>query len=1166
MKKPSYKNFYLGILGAAALCVMPLVGSTFAKEKPKDDWQIRENLVTRLGGEWYKITRLDNELRTVQDIVQDIRDFELFPADLTRLNEEALVDFDKRVEKVDKKREAIAQRVEDLRAPLADGLAILRQMAVGQPVEDMFQVLDNDDIRRISTMFAIKHHIDSLWNDVNGLFTLLPAAVQPEPALREDAEQGFENEFFEILKANLGQQSEGFYRRLKNIKDTLTKRGSEEQCLRMFQVETHRIKEYLKSGNTQMAKTKLQAIVLRYKGPRFAAESNMLFAKACFSRGEFFEALETITMLPDSLAHREDMLLCAVQSRYLLKKYADLWQWGNGFNFKILSGSARNLALWLTMESGLALGKTEKYSEFATNAVKDSSYAMHVLHALGRYYVKNGDLNTAQSVFESALRLPTVSSIDNQASSRISLALAQLFFERKNYTKALHLFFDLLNREESFTEALYGISWCYIALGNYPKAETSLRKLVNQNPDSPLAVEGLLITMRRCGAQAKFEWEKLVYLTAEEKRLAQKLELIREKKAADTAGRRSKDYAKLSTKIQELLESLKNEGRASHDDIAAYYEKAASVSRLINVYYETGTFQEVVFSEKRETFLRRLDSLILLAKKTPGNESAGTAPRLTALQHGAGIKDLVGKSVVLATDMLIDRFKWEREYIDWQKTALKNAKEDLTNKIRVSTDSAFLAAAAGRQAALTARMDSLVRAGDELGKRKYTLLSKSFQESLAGPLDSADAAYFLYHLGEIIYDRENETYSESYAVYENKMTVFDSLYALYRDNKTSELPVRPPEPVLNHAASIDHYRTVLGNYPGSFVDHAARYSLAWCYNDQGMFDSAVAQMKGLAEKYPASQYAPQALLYVGEYMFDHGKLDKALKAYQAVIKYPESEWFDKALYKLAWTQYRLSNPEKAISSFLALVDLGQGASTGKSLLEKESIDYIAISFSETDATGEKGLERATNFVTRFGDQTKGAQILQRMASIFKEQGRFDMAQKTYRTLLRIYPEYKNSPVIESELLAVNEKSCSVEEANIGRVEFFNKYNKNSSWALRQNDGVIKQRGDSLACKLLYDAALSSHQLALQKNDSSAYTSAVENYEMFVRNYPKSPHAGECNYNLAEIMFSLGNYERAAEEYITVSNRYPDGKYRETAAWNAIVASQNLLKKETGALR
>jgi TolA-binding protein len=113
----------------------------------------------------------------------------------------------------------------------------------------------------------------------------------------------------------------------------------------------------------------------------------------------------------------------------------------------------------------------------------------------------------------------------------------------------------------------------------------------------------------------------------------------------------------------------------------------------------------------------------------------------------------------------------------------------------------------------------------------------------------------------------------------------------------------------------------------------------------------------------------------------------------------------------------------------------------------------------------------------------------------------------------------------------------------------------------QDDPANRRFGDSLAGKLLYDASISCHQLALQKNDSASYAAAGENYRTFITNYPLAPQASECHYNLAEIMFSIGDYTQAAEEYITVSKRYPGSKYKETAAWNAIVASQNLLKKE-----
>jgi|GEM_PF-1039330 TolA-binding protein len=1166
MTRKTLKVFFCRILLCSVVFVMLFPIAIGAKDKPKDQWQIRENLVIRLGGEWYKINILRSELQNMQEILHNLRDIELFPGELTKLSEESLLSFDKQIETVAKKHQALIQQVESLRPPLIDAMAILREMVIGQPVEDMFQVLDNDDMRRIATMFAVKHHIDSLWRDFDGLFGGLSVMLQMQQPAKEESFQGFEAEFFEILKANLGQQSERYYRLLRTIKDTLYKRGTEELCAKMFQVETHRIKLYLKSGNESLAKMMLPGLLARYKQRRFIDECNVMLMKASFSLGEYDEALRTADFLSDSMAGTWEALSCKIQSLYLLKRYKEVWEWARGFDFKSQGAVARNLALWLSIESGLALGASDTITALASQAVKDSSYAPHILHCLGRYYVKTGDWNMAQSVFESALRLNPSKKSDEEAQRRILLTLAQSLYERGDYQKALPLFFNLLNQESYFAEALFGISWCYLGLGDDAKAETSLRKLINQNPWSPLSAEGLLITMERYCAKARSEWDKNLYLSNEEQRLLQRKDFIAEKLSVETGKKRGEVYLQLSSKIEDLLLRLKKENRASHEEISAYYEKAERISQLISAYYRTGTFQEVVFSEKRENLLRGLDSLLLCVKDA-GRGAARSATKFLQSKRGvAAIKECVKKSDVAALRALIDRYRWEREYIDWQKTSLKREKDALVHKELASSDSAQRYEMQTRQKKLNARMDSLVRAGDEVNKKSYQLLTVKCSAMVALPLDSSDEAYLRYHLGEIYYGHENENYATAYGVFEDSMAIFDSLLTLYHQGKRLQLPTRPAEPALNHDASMEQYRTILEKHPRSPLAHAVHYSLAWCFNDQGKLDSAVAHMQYLADNYPTSQYCAQAWMYLGEYMFDHAKLDRALKAYQSVMKFPESEWFDKALYKLAWTQYRLSNPEKAIGSFLALVDLGVGARSGKTLLEKESIDYIAISFSETDATGEKGLQRAVNFVRRFGDQAKGVQILHRLATIFKEQGRFDMAQKTYSTLLRTYPDNQNSPLIESELLAVLEKNSSVEEANIGRVEFFNKYNKNGDWAKSQSDAAIRRRGDSLSCKLLYEASISYHQLALQKNDTAHYAAAADNYQLFIQNYPQAPQASECHYNFAEIMFSLGDYKRAAEEYIVVSTRYSDGKYKETAAWNAIVASQNLLKKEGSAVR
>jgi tetratricopeptide (TPR) repeat protein len=1131
-----------------------------AREKPRDEWQVRENLVTRLGGELYKIGVLKKELQNIHEILLEARDIEVFPTEMTRLGEEALLSFDKSVEQVMKKHQAILEQVDAMRPPLVDGIAILREMIVGQPVEDMFQVLDNDDIRRISAMFTIKHHIDSLWRNVDGLLIGISTLLQIGQDARAKHAQGSESEFLEILKANLGQQSERFKMALDGLKDSLFQRGAADQRERMFQAELSRARSYLKSGSGVSAKKKLVSLAARFKEPRFVDECNKLLVRVNFTQGDFEGVLASIKLLPESLSMLPDVMIDEVQSMYSLKHYADLWAWGNRPLIKTLAGASRNKALWLTMESGLILGKTDSITRLASLAVRDSSYQAHIVHCLGRSYVKAGNLAIAQAMFESALHIKPQRKVDDEALSHVSLSLAQLLYERGDYRKSLALFFELLNNEKTFAEALFGISWCYISLDDNPKAETTLRKLINQVPSSALSAEALVLNMRQFDVLAKNDWAKSLYLSNEEQRLIEKKRMLLERAAADTTVKKSEKLTRLLSKIDELLARLRQEKKPSPRDIAASYDKIPKIAKLINAYYGTGTFQEVSFSEKRERLLREVDSLIIVSKEI-GPALAG-AEKFSRSVHGvAAVKSVVRKSKAFAVMAMIDRYRWERDHIDWQKTNAKRALDDLVRAVKAAADSAKRAELAAGQKKQKDLIDSLVRAGDFIKEEWRNVLLQKCSELLVTPMDSADEAYIRYHLGEIHYEHENDEYAEAFTAFEDSMTAFDSLYALYRDGKILALPKRPIEPRMNHAASLEQYRIVLKKFPTSDLIHAVRYGLAWCYNDQGMFDSAITCMETLVGTCPASPYAPQAWMYIGEYMFDHVKLDSALKAYQSVMKYPESEWFDKALYKLAWTQYRLSNPEKAIGSFLALVDLGEGSRLGKTLLEKESIDYIAISFSETDATGQKGLDRATKFVNRFGDRLKGAQILHRLAEIFKEQGRFDMAQKTYATLLRMYPENKNSPLVEAELLAVLEKSNSTEDANLNRIEYFNKYNKNSAWAKMQEDPSTRRFGDSLAAKLLYDASVSYHQLALQKNDSAIYGAAMENYEAFITNYPLLPQAGECHYNLAEIMFSMGNYTQAAEEYITVSKRYPGSKYKETAAWNAIVASQNLLKKE-----
>lgn len=1133
---------------------------SFSKTKNEDSWQTRESLALKLIAEQRNILNLSKELTAVSDVVNETRDFELFPSQVTGLNDEKLLILDRNIEKLYKKRDLIDQRLKDLNNPLRDAVSILREMVTGEPVESMFKVLEKGDLNRISLMTDIKHQTDSLWKNID---TLLLSTMRNMSIPVETRNSTNITNTGLVSNVN-SNQSLIFYDKMNHIKDSLIVRANTSSVKEMYKVEIHRVKRYINERKLNLALKAIQSLNTLYYHRLDTEELTVLSARVQFLLGDYSSALENTNKITDDVENKEIKLLLKIQSLYALKNYDSIWSEGMRSDYLSLKGEKRNLFLWIVMESGLTLRKKDNFVKLASYTEKYCAYSLHCMHSLARSYVQNGDISTALSVLEDALKYRIYSKDDEIAENEIRIDIAELNYELGNYKKSLSLYYILLNDQRDFDRALFGIIWCYVKLDMTDKAETSLRKLINQAPESPLAAEGILLLGERYIKKAKFEWNKVTYLSKEEDRLGHLLEKLHHQVKTDTSKTSSEKYDYAEHELNELLTRLHHEPRCNYDTIGSFYDDAVRVCNLIKNHYSTGSFQDFSFSQKREKILHLLDSIALEMKYGDINNIDSLSVSNARLNRQK-IKNVVYETEIFATDAMLDRYHWEREYIDWQKTILKQKEQTFDKSLISIKDSIGIKEINFQKQLLQKGLDTLLLKEEKIQERYFESLSKqiAFMNSLA--LNDTDAAYFEYHLGELYYSKENTEYTESYEKYEKNMTIFELSLADFRDGKALVRPVEPVRPVLNHEKSMNEYRRIIKNYPSTQYAASAHYSLAWCFNDLAIFDSAFSHMDILANNYPQSPHAPQAWMYCGEYLFDKGQLEKAISCYQWVMRYPESEWFDEALYKLAWSQYRLSNPEKAISSFLALVDLGQNGTSG-ALLEKESMDYIAISFSETDMTGERGLQRATVFAKKLGDPLQGSRILHRLATVYRDQGRYDMAKKTYKTLLKMYPNYKNSPMVEAEYLAVLDRELQSNESNAMKVAFFKKYNRQGVWSGLQPDPKVRELADSISEKMLYDASIGFHQFALQKNDGAAYTSALNAYKNYITVYPTSPHANECHYNLAEIQFSLGNYYEAAEEYMAVSKRYPDSKYRETAAWNAIVASQNLLKNENAVQR
>lgn len=1141
----------------AHLCVLVGIGIGFAKPTKQEIWSVKENLSLRLTAEWHKITILSRESSALVDILDEIRDLELYPSTLTGFSDKQLVTFDKDIEQLDKHISRITKEVNAYKAPLTDAIAIFREMVVGEPVESMFAVLERGDFKRINNMLSTKHAIDTLWKKTDQLLiTTMQHLGMPDDQVHETGDA--EDEFFTILKANLGQQSTPYYGKLKNMKLFLLAKAEKEEQSQIFHIEYNRINKFVSGGNYKLARRTILNALAIFSNDTSVVPLQLLLARVQLLESSYQGVLETTQSIDATGAPSQLRFLYRIQSFYALQDYPAVLKEATSFDISSLQGEKRNLVIWILMESNLALKKQPLPIQMVTLIVNNSTYSLHAMHAVARYYLSVKDDTTALAIFEKALLFKPTSAIDRMANNEIKIARAQLYFNRGNIEKANKLFYQLLSSNAFFERALFGIIWCYLSLNQYDKAETALRKLINQAPQSALGAEAILLLSRRYLQSATFEWKKMLYLDKEKSRLSAMLTRINSVKHLNLSEENQKKYSYARKELTRIIDRIEQEPTATYTTITARYDNLEKLCSFIETHYGTGSFQMISFSLKRKKLLQTIDS-VTMEITTDKNNSDKNMLLSNARIERVKIHNVVEQSIQFSVNGAIDRYRFERSYIEWEKGELKKAQQHLAMLGRDSVQVPFNIADSSDK--ITSRLDSLLIAEDTLQARSFTSLRKRITRMLSGNCSPSDVAYFTYQRGELYYTKENVSYTQAYEQYEKSYAAFTKKLAAFRNGTLLALPAEPIAPRLNHDSSMHNYRAAIAADATSPFCAAAHYSLAWCFNDIVQLDSAHSHMQIVARSYPDCPHAAQAWMYSGEYAFDHGNLTDAITCFQDVMKYPESEWFDEALYKLAWTQYRLSNPEKAISSFLALVDLGGNAKIGASLLEKESMDYIAISFSETDMTGERGLSRAIAFAKKLGDPARGCQILHRLANVYREQGRYDIAIKTYAVILSTFPNYDQNPFVEAELLAVAEREISSGASNDKKYDYFKKYNRKSAWSLVQKERNTQQLADSTAAKMLYDASIGFHQQALQGNDTTLYSAALRTYTDFITYYPISPLANECHYNLAEIHFSLGNYRDAAEDYIAVSKRYPDSKYKETAAWNAIVASQNLLKRE-----
>ncbi len=443
----------------------------------------------------------------------------------------------------------------------------------------------------------------------------------------------------------------------------------------------------------------------------------------------------------------------------------------------------------------------------------------------------------------------------------------------------------------------------------------------------------------------------------------------------------------------------------------------------------------------------------------------------------------------------------------------------------------------------------------------------------------------MFRLAELHFEKSEDSYQEAKRNYDQ---AFDAWVA--NDGKGEE----PYEPERELKRTIEVYQTLVQRFPDYKYGDAVHYLLGYSLLSTDKEEQALKTWRRLAKKYPESPFKQEVSFRMGDFYFEQEEWARAKKEFSSIVANKDSKFYDKALYKLAWTNYLTSDFDTAVDQFFDLLiyserlkkeaeERGELSDNSGSVLEDEALQYIAISMSDDNWVRPRRYMKATSddefadydidYVghakSLFKDNEERKpierEIAYRLGDILFAQSKNQQAIEGFRWAQSVDPLHRDGPKIQDLIVQAYERERDFEAASIERDKLITEYGVKSAWGQQYiNDGDARREADELAKIGLYKAAVFYHQQGnkFSENGESEqagqlFSAAADNYQRYLDLYPRDKDAYDLRFYLAETYYYSENYERAAREYAKVRDSSLGKTYRGDAAVNLVYSVEKI---------
>lgn len=391
-------------------------------------------------------------------------------------------------------------------------------------------------------------------------------------------------------------------------------------------------------------------------------------------------------------------------------------------------------------------------------------------------------------------------------------------------------------------------------------------------------------------------------------------------------------------------------------------------------------------------------------------------------------------------------------------------------------------------------------------------------------------------------------------LYKNEMERYEKKLTLYTKGS---LKNEPQYPLQNYSSLIKNFKDLIKEYPyGSRAD-AIRYSLGYALYTEGETDEAITVFADIVKNYRWSNYLYETSFRLGELYFITEQFGEALDTYKILLEFPDSVFYEKAIYKTGWVYYKLNEFEKAVELFMGAADREWRKNIKKEGFIEEIIHGIVLSLGHF-----KNMDQAVDYFKSKGLRNYTLSVFQKLGARLVKQTRYEEALTVFNSLTQLYSENNPAlPFIYEKMADLYERIDKKEMSFHTKRKLVSRYNHTTDW-YKKNYPDGSENLDSLISKLVVSNSKQYHLRGKEKKNLEDFTKAAEGYRKFMSLFPKSSEFKEINLLFAEALFDAKKYDQAGKEYVKAALLHPEGIQRGDISYSAFLAFEILFYQST----